>query len=407
MRLFRPAWDSKNAEKAVKAANKLKDETKLARVAKEAQCWQARKAAVEKLTDQNILAGIACTANSIKICLKAVEKLTEQILLAKVGTTAQNANVRLTAGKKVTDPSIMQKIYLNIAQSDCDFEVRAEAADLLADRQFADTTYARIVIGYGDKLWTNRDDKCLAIVDKMVDQTTIADVVCNVCNHNILQKALEKITDQSLLIKIGTTAKFEETCLAVAKKITDPMYAQIIFTNIAKSNSILPYREDAADLLIDRILANTVYADLIIKECGHHSFYKADKALSILNKMTDQIAIANVVKNAYCIRFTAFEMLNDDVLITDAIHSLSNDLKNTQVDNDVRVIAGETLIKIYRLKSAFKYRDFIKSLSGTSVPNRGLHKDDGYIDTHNDYNYPFVDYTDHSDQYEDWYFNVE
>jgi hypothetical protein len=51
MSTFRPAWDSKNEERAVKAVEKIKDETTLARAAKEAYCWEARKAAVEKLAD--------------------------------------------------------------------------------------------------------------------------------------------------------------------------------------------------------------------------------------------------------------------------------------------------------------------------------------------------------------------
>ena len=52
MNLFRPAWDSKNEERAVKAANKLKDGAKLASAAKKARFWRARIAAFKKLNDK-------------------------------------------------------------------------------------------------------------------------------------------------------------------------------------------------------------------------------------------------------------------------------------------------------------------------------------------------------------------
>ena len=51
MILIKPAWDSENHWRAVKVVEKMKNEVKLARVAKEAQTWEARKAAVKKITD--------------------------------------------------------------------------------------------------------------------------------------------------------------------------------------------------------------------------------------------------------------------------------------------------------------------------------------------------------------------
>ena len=51
MRLFRPAWDSKNETRAIRAVTKMTDEIKLARIAKEVRSWQARVAAVKKITD--------------------------------------------------------------------------------------------------------------------------------------------------------------------------------------------------------------------------------------------------------------------------------------------------------------------------------------------------------------------
>jgi len=78
MRLFRPAWDSKNEYRAVRAVNKLTDETKLIRVVKEARCRAARKAAVEKITDQNVLVYFARNDNNDSdVRIAASHKLVE------------------------------------------------------------------------------------------------------------------------------------------------------------------------------------------------------------------------------------------------------------------------------------------------------------------------------------------
>ena len=59
MELFTPAWKSENEEKTLDAVEKITGQKKLAQVAKEAEYWNVRKAAVAKLTDQNVLADIA------------------------------------------------------------------------------------------------------------------------------------------------------------------------------------------------------------------------------------------------------------------------------------------------------------------------------------------------------------
>ncbi|MDR0332392.1 MAG: hypothetical protein LBI15_02920 [Dysgonamonadaceae bacterium] len=77
MELFRPAWDSKKPEKAVKAVTKIKKKATLLKVARKARCWQARLAAIENknFTDANELYYIAINEENNDVLQAAVKKL--------------------------------------------------------------------------------------------------------------------------------------------------------------------------------------------------------------------------------------------------------------------------------------------------------------------------------------------
>ena len=77
MDIFKPAWASKNEQKALKAVENISDQNKLGKVAKNAWHTTVSSAAVRKLTDQSVLVDIATTANKV-IRSEAVRKLTDQ-----------------------------------------------------------------------------------------------------------------------------------------------------------------------------------------------------------------------------------------------------------------------------------------------------------------------------------------
>ena len=160
IRLFRPAWDSENEKRAVRAVEKMTDRVQLLRVVKEARCRQARIAAINKIighdqelqdllakiaknanrkhvrinpivkrNDQDLLANIAINAKDKEFCMKAVEKLTDQKALAKVAKSSKYSEVRLAAVYKITDPSVL----VDIAKCDRESEVRVAAEQRLAD----------------------------------------------------------------------------------------------------------------------------------------------------------------------------------------------------------------------------------------------------------------------------------
>ena len=90
--LFKPAWQSGNQKKALKAVKKLTDQVVLTRVAKEAENYYVRLLAIEKLSDQVVLADIA-------------------------RNKAENENIRFEAAKKLTNQTLALEIFITIAKS--------------------------------------------------------------------------------------------------------------------------------------------------------------------------------------------------------------------------------------------------------------------------------------------------
>ena len=142
MGLFRPAWDSKNWERATKAVKKIKKEAKLARVAKEARCSEARVAAVERLTDQDVLAYVAKNDEDRAVRVAAVEKLTDQDILAYIAKINWYSDVGDAAFKKLTD----QNVLVDFAMNDEKPWFRKAAVKKLTDLKKTDTAILELLI---------------------------------------------------------------------------------------------------------------------------------------------------------------------------------------------------------------------------------------------------------------------
>ena len=106
------------------------DQTKLARIALEAEGWRVRRTAVRKLTDQAPLVRIAMEEKNEHVRCAAVEKLTDQALLAKVAVEAKDWPVRRAAAMKLTDQALLAKIVVE----DEDSRIRYLAVMKLTDR---------------------------------------------------------------------------------------------------------------------------------------------------------------------------------------------------------------------------------------------------------------------------------
>jgi uncharacterized protein YcgL (UPF0745 family) len=74
MGLFKPAWLSENREKAMKAVEKLTEQSQLAEVVKNALHTDVRRAAVQRLTDQTVLAYAIKTLTSTDFLIQIVQR---------------------------------------------------------------------------------------------------------------------------------------------------------------------------------------------------------------------------------------------------------------------------------------------------------------------------------------------
>jgi hypothetical protein len=148
MRLFRPAWDSKNAKRAIKAVVKIKDEAKLVRIAKEARRYDARQAAVERLTNQSVLADIARSDEDHRVRQTAVKRVTDPSVLEDVARNDGARDVRKAAVERVTDPSVLADVARNDGVSD----VRKAAVERLVNYDLEDDLLMYIIQMSGDVL---------------------------------------------------------------------------------------------------------------------------------------------------------------------------------------------------------------------------------------------------------------
>jgi hypothetical protein len=225
-RLFRPAWDSEDERKAIKAVNKLKNEVKLARVAKEAQNRLVREAAVKKITNQKLLADVAVNSKQLwtePVGMAAVEQITDQNLLAYVAKNdgwvheeaikkitdlniladiaknAESSSARNAAIKKLTD----QKVLVDVAENDKDVYVRMLAAKNLTDQTLAQKVYADIAKSSTTKKQT--DPFVAQLASLMRDYYKKNDKYSDVRDVRIV--AVERLTEPSILADVAKNAE--------------------------------------------------------------------------------------------------------------------------------------------------------------------------------------------------------
>ena len=90
MGLFKPAWQSENKKKALKAVEKTTEQTILADIAKNAKIMEVREAAVKMLDIQPILLYVAQNDEYLAVRTAAIKKLTDQNTLAEIVNNADN-----------------------------------------------------------------------------------------------------------------------------------------------------------------------------------------------------------------------------------------------------------------------------------------------------------------------------
>jgi hypothetical protein len=110
------AWMAREADDWVlrrAAVEHLTNQVLLAQISVEDNNWQVCEAAVKRLSDQPILAGIAMDRKELKHCSirrVAAKKLTDQVLLAKLALEDKDDTIRSIAVENVDDQVLLSRI---------------------------------------------------------------------------------------------------------------------------------------------------------------------------------------------------------------------------------------------------------------------------------------------------------
>ncbi|MCL2529645.1 MAG: hypothetical protein FWE41_04865 [Coriobacteriia bacterium] len=241
MGLFKPAWASKNWDKAVEAVANLVDKAEIVQAAREAPCYGARRAAVRRISEQGVIADIA--KNEKESC------------------------VREAAVARLCDQALLDHIRLN----DSDQTVRAAAARTLNTLRLEDANR---------QLCARIDE-----ISKMKDQVQLADIAINDSNSDIRVAAINSLTSQEMLIRIAMEAADQKVFTEALERIEN----QSIFAKIAGSRRDDFYGCSAA---IDYISDQTALV-LIAKDDTYYCELR-DQAI---RKLTDRSALMSIAKS--------------------------------------------------------------------------------------------------------------
>jgi len=220
MGLFKPAWQSGNKEKAMKAVVKETDEIKLAEIAKKSPNNNVRNLALQKITDQNILYNIAIFKDynlPYNLAVDAIKKITDQTLLIDIIAKTPNHEglKQIAAIENLTD----QNKLIEIAKStDYDGFVRMAAIDRINDEELTTVIMKQMIANYKK---TNNDHEIIGMINKTNNQTILIELAQNNPVWTIREAAAGKLTDQEILTQIAKNDRFMPVRTAAAKKLTN------------------------------------------------------------------------------------------------------------------------------------------------------------------------------------------
>jgi len=319
MRLFRPAWESKDHKRALAAVRQITDQDKLTRIATTASREEIRIEAIERLTSQDTLAHLATTddkrlSDSALVRQIAIKRLSDQALLAAIAETDSVRSVRLAAAERLTD----QDWLLAVAQGKGNLDVRLAAARKLVDPSSAQRTFAEAIVSnrvdsvaLEDALAavtdesllqligeTARDDRLrLAAINRVADKDVAQRLRFEFCvdpgvalsDDRLATECIQPMDDQTTLAEIASRSRSNALILAAAARLDDPELADQAFARVAHDGG-----KQALEA-IDRITSQDVLADLaqnlIPKRSGWNKPSGRDLSRRAFDRITDQAAL--------------------------------------------------------------------------------------------------------------------
>jgi len=254
-------WQSKNGEKAVA---KINDQRKLARIVREAAYWRTRIAAIEKLDEKQYQTLLSIVAKNdyygdLRVSEAAFKKLIDEKILTDFVVNGEDLRLCELALKKVSDDFLLSEILKSKKSKNiCIITIKK------MDEKSNQSLFASIGCGRWFDRYGSVDDKelsMLVVVEKLTDQTLLADVAKKSHYSDVRQVAFEKL---------------------------DGQHSQTVYADIAK-NSI----------------------DVILGKAS-------------VNKLTEQEALADVAENAYILKVRIEAIKKLDIQHTFFVNNTKN-----------------------------------------------------------------------------------
>lgn len=203
----KPPWKNKDEKKALLAVEKETDQTTLAEIAIHAPHYNVCMEALCKLTDQTQIAHVVKNAKIVQVRNEAVKMLVDQSEIIDIINNSEDEFLRLQVIQNLTDNNILN----NIVKSDISWRVRIAAADKLRITDLADN-----IRNACSAINVNQEYKeRIRAVTNITNQDYLADiartrvrydwrnmVIDDPSMKDIRQQAIQRITDQTILIEI-------------------------------------------------------------------------------------------------------------------------------------------------------------------------------------------------------------
>jgi len=261
MGLFKPAWMveySEGTEKALKAVDKLTNQSTLYAIINNAPLYDVRMAAVKKLTNQSQIIDIVNNISQYSdVRVAAIERISDQTVVTDLykdskkreqemkeltkkdyfnrkAIIEREGHIRYAAVKKMTNQSILA----DIARTDSDKTVSCRAVEQLNDQQLL----AHLVVSLAN-VWETEIVRREA-VKKMTDQTALANIALHDDDSGVRSAALKKLTDQTAILNVAKHENDYFTLNEALSKMTDSFVFEVILTAESESVRITALRSE-------------------------------------------------------------------------------------------------------------------------------------------------------------------
>jgi len=139
----------------------------------------------------------------------------------------------------------------------------------------------------------------IAVVEKINDQSILANIATKAKQQVFAKEAVELLTDQNLLTNVARKSKDMLIANKAIEKLTDQTVKQAILVDISKNNKLNEHdRHRAAEELTDRILARDVLYELFHNDSSVDQYIIRDtKDTELLNMIISGPSKLHTVTN--------------------------------------------------------------------------------------------------------------